>query len=55
MQKIQAWSAAFDYEDLDAVIALMKQCNAFEKSLHKFRLLTPTATTLAVSGHAEGT
>lgn len=42
MQKIQAWSAAFDYENLDAVIAEMKRCNAFERSRVEYRLLTPT-------------
>jgi len=41
MQKIQDWTAAFDYEDLDAVIDSMKTCNAFERSLVQFRLLTP--------------
>jgi len=41
MQKIQDWTATFDYEDLDAVIDSMKACNAFERSLAQFRLLTP--------------
>lgn len=41
MQKIQAWSAAFKYDDLDAVIEKMKQCNAFERSLVQHRLLNP--------------
>jgi hypothetical protein len=41
MQKIQSWTAAFDYEDLDTVIASMKACNAFERSLVQFQLLTP--------------
>lgn len=41
MQKIHAWTAAFNYEDLDAVIGSMKTCNAFERSLVQFRLLTP--------------
>lgn len=41
MQKIQDWSATFDYEDLDAVIDSMKACNAFERSLVEFRLLMP--------------
>jgi hypothetical protein len=40
MQKIQGWTAAFDYEDLDAVIAGMKACNAFERSRLRFRLLS---------------
>ncbi len=39
MQKIQQWSAAFDYTDLDRVIDQMKACNAFEKSLKQYQLL----------------
>jgi Fic/DOC family len=39
MQKIQQWSAAFDYTDLDRVIEQMKACNAFEKSLKQYQLL----------------
>lgn len=42
MQKIHAWTAAFDYGDLDAVIALMKQCHAFEKSRIMHKLLLPS-------------
>jgi hypothetical protein len=42
MQKIQAWTASFDYEDIDQVIATMKSCNAFETSLIKFKLLNPS-------------
>ena len=41
MQKIHEWTAAFDYHDLDAVIASMTACNAFERSLVQYRLLTP--------------
>ena len=41
MQKIQAWTAAFDYQDLDRVIASMKACNAFERSRVQFQLLKP--------------
>jgi hypothetical protein len=41
MQKIQAWTAAFDYQDLDRVIATMKACNAFERSRVQFQLLKP--------------
>jgi hypothetical protein len=41
MQHIQEWTAAFDYEDLDKVIADMKACNAFQRSLTQFKLLTP--------------
>jgi hypothetical protein len=42
MQKIHAWSAAFDYEDIDAVIELMEACHAFEKSRVQYKLLTPS-------------
>lgn len=42
MQKIQQWSAAFNYEDLDQVIDAMTDCNAFEKSLMQYQLLSPT-------------
>ncbi len=45
MQKVHEWTAAFDYEDLDQVIAEMKACNAFEKSRVQFKLLTPAAKT----------
>lgn len=39
MQKIQQWSAEFDYTDLDHVISLMLACNAFEKSRGQYQLL----------------
>nr|WP_308636186.1 Fic family protein [Massilia brevitalea] len=42
MQLAHEWTAAFDYEDIDKVIADMKACNAFEKSLVRFKLLTPS-------------
>lgn len=41
MQNVHAWTAAFDYEDIDKVIAYMKTCNAFEKSRTQYRLLFP--------------
>lgn len=41
MQHIHAWTAAFDYEDIDQVIADMKACNAFEKSRVQYTLLFP--------------
>ncbi len=41
MQHIHAWTAAFDYEDLDKVIADMTACNAFEKSRSQHKLLLP--------------
>jgi hypothetical protein len=42
MQKIQRWTASFDYEDIDQVIADLQLCNAFETSLIKFKLLSPS-------------
>jgi hypothetical protein len=41
MQWICQWTAAFDYEDLDKVIADMQLCNAFEKSRVQHKLLFP--------------
>jgi hypothetical protein len=41
MQRIHEWTAAFEYDDLDSVIASMKKCNAFERSPIQFKLLTP--------------
>jgi hypothetical protein len=46
MQKIQQWTAAFNYNDLDEVIDQMTACNAFERSRSQFKLLTPSSTTL---------
>ena len=45
MQKALRWSAAFDYEDLDQVIASMRACNAFERSRVQHQLLFPASTT----------
>ncbi|MBA4193862.1 MAG: cell filamentation protein Fic [Comamonadaceae bacterium] len=42
MTKIQAWSAAFVYDDLDKVLESLRACNAFEKSRTQYKLLTPT-------------
>ena len=41
MQTIHHWTAAFDYQNLDATIAQMTQCHAFERSLTQFQLLMP--------------
>jgi len=41
MERIQAWSAGFKYDELASVIEKMKQCNAFERSLVQHRLLNP--------------
>lgn len=43
MQWIQAWTAAFDYEDLDRTIEAMAACNAFERSRVQHKLLVPAA------------
>jgi hypothetical protein len=43
MQRIHGWTASFDYENLDDVIARMKACNAFERSRAQFELLFPEA------------
>ncbi|MDO8319990.1 Fic family protein [Rhodoferax sp.] len=50
MQKIHQWTAAFDYEDLDLVIARMARCNAFERSLVQFKLLTPPSAAAPATG-----
>lgn len=50
MQEIHAWTAAFDYEDIDAVIALMQQCHAFEKSRIQFKLLEPSQVAAPTAG-----
>ena len=42
MQKIQRWTAAFNYQDLDDTIAQMAACNAFERSPAQFKLITPS-------------
>lgn len=41
MQWIHDWTAAFDYENLDKVIADMQSCSAFEKSRVQHKLLYP--------------
>ncbi len=41
MTHIQQWTSRFDYEDLDVVIAAMRQCNAFERSRTQFKLGMP--------------
>lgn len=42
MQRIHEWTAAFDYENLDNVIAVMTRCNAFERSPVQYKLLSPS-------------
>ena len=46
MQHIQQWTAAFNYNDLDKVIAHMTACNAFERSRRQFKLLAPSSSPL---------
>jgi hypothetical protein len=41
MQRIHNWSAAFDYSDLDQVIAKMTAFHAFERSQVQYKLLWP--------------
>lgn len=41
MQHIHAWTAAFNYDDLDRVLVQMAACNAFEKSRIQYKLLFP--------------
>lgn len=41
MCHIHEWSSRFRYDDLDEVIAEMRRCNAFERSLNQFKLLMP--------------
>lgn len=41
MQKIHRWTAAFRFDDLDHTIAELARCNAFERSLVQFKLLSP--------------
>ncbi|MCD8494458.1 MAG: Fic family protein [Burkholderiaceae bacterium] len=48
MQWIQAWTAAFDYEDLDRTIETMASCHAFERSRIQHKLLTPSLSDLSL-------
>jgi len=41
MSDILIWTSKFNYQDLDQVIANLKRCNAFERSLVQFKLLEP--------------
>ena len=41
MRWIHEWTAAFDYEDLDEVIADIQACGAFERSLWWHRPRVP--------------
>jgi hypothetical protein len=46
MTHIQEWTAGFNYEELDTVIARMKACNAFERSLNQYKLVMPQPLSL---------
>ena len=48
MQKIQQWTAAFNYNDIDQVIDQMSACNAFERSRSQFKLFAPGTQTREV-------
>lgn len=39
MKKMALWTAQFDFADLPALLAGLRQCNALEESLARFRLL----------------
>lgn len=41
MGKLHAWTAAFDYEQLDALLAALRESNAFERSRTMYRLQMP--------------
>ena len=41
MLLIHEWTSRFSYDDLDQTIADMRRCNAFERSLNQFQLLSP--------------
>ncbi len=41
MVRMQKWSAAFNYNDLDAVISAMRLCNAMQESPIRYQLLFP--------------
>ena len=42
MVRMHKWSAAFSYNDLDAVISAMRLCNAMQESPIRYQLLFPT-------------
>ena len=42
LDRIYEWTAAFDYQDLDRVIADMQACGAFKRSRAQHRLRFPS-------------
>lgn len=53
MQKVHAWTAEFDYDNLDTAIDAMASCHAFEKSRTQFKLLSPRRSAAAPSNSAK--
>lgn len=47
---MQAWTIAFDYSDIDALISKAKRTNALERSRAAFRLLMPDGSRLGSRG-----
>ncbi|MGQ0543882.1 MAG: hypothetical protein ACT4P3_00915 [Betaproteobacteria bacterium] len=47
---IQAWTVAFDYSDIDALIGSVKMTNALERSRTQFKLTMPDGSSLG-GGH----
>jgi len=42
--KLQSWSAAFDYADLDTLVEQLRLSHAFETERNRYRLLTPASS-----------
>jgi hypothetical protein len=47
---MQAWTASFDYSDVDRLIAAVKRTNALERSRAQFRLTLPDGSSLSAIG-----
>ena len=45
---MQAWSIAFDYSEIDQLLARTKATNALERSLSQFKLAMPDGTSLHI-------
>lgn len=50
----QAWTVAFDYADIDRLIAAVSRSNALERSRAQFRLLMPDGAPIGLSAPAPG-
>lgn len=46
---MQAWTIAFDYSDIDALISSVKKTNALERSRGQFKLTMPDGSALSAS------